>query len=78
MTTTECAEKKKTKRKQKNVRSRKLIRGKDSQSNWVMINIPVVLAAIQDCISFFQFFFDLGALQTWPTWYLMMLLFNGV
>ena len=46
-------------------------------SNWVIINIPWYWLLFNSAKTFL-FFFDLGALLTWPTWQLTMLLFNGV
>ena len=43
----------------------------------VIINIPLVLAAISSLHKLIEFFFDFSAMQTWPTWLLVMLLFNG-
>ena len=40
---------------------------------WGIINIPLVLAAISSLHKLIEFFLDFVAMQTWPTWLLLIL-----
>ena len=53
------------------------MREERSPEIWAIINIPLVLAANSSLHKLIDFFFDFSAMQTWPTWLLVMLLFDG-
>ena len=53
-----------------------MIQRKGLLEDQVVINIPLVLAAISSLHKLIEFFFDFSAMQTWPTSLLVMLLLD--